>query len=201
MYIYIYIYIYGIYHRGIYRSSYRKLAWVGFESTTTEFRSDALTYWATCYEFSSHSQPTLYSYSNFISLFNVCASFWHMYIIRKSSPFNVKIQTATILFWLFLNLQQVKQNFWLNGRRFRKEWHINDLKFSQKISWKDLTFCFCFNCFYEYNKIYIYIYILYIYIYIIYIYKYIYILFVVSQFSLLKANHQSKLRNVLWFLK
>ena len=27
-------------------SSYRKLAWVGFEPTTTEFRSDALTDWA-----------------------------------------------------------------------------------------------------------------------------------------------------------
>ena len=27
-------------------SSYRKLAWVGFESTTTEFRSDAQTDWA-----------------------------------------------------------------------------------------------------------------------------------------------------------
>ena len=30
----------------IFRSSYRKLAWVGFEPTTTEFRSDALTDWA-----------------------------------------------------------------------------------------------------------------------------------------------------------
>ena len=28
------------------RSSYRKLAWVGFETTTTEFRSDALIDWA-----------------------------------------------------------------------------------------------------------------------------------------------------------
>ena len=30
----------------IFRSSYRKLAWMGFESTTTEFHSDALTDWA-----------------------------------------------------------------------------------------------------------------------------------------------------------
>ena len=34
---------YGIHHWRIFRSSYRKLAWVGFEPMTTEFRSDALT--------------------------------------------------------------------------------------------------------------------------------------------------------------
>ena len=37
---------YGIQHWRILRSSYRKLAWVGFEPTTTEFHSDALTNWA-----------------------------------------------------------------------------------------------------------------------------------------------------------
>ena len=37
---------YGIYHWRILWNSYRKLAWVGFEPTTTEFRSDALTDWA-----------------------------------------------------------------------------------------------------------------------------------------------------------
>ena len=37
---------YGIHHWRILWSSYRKLAWVGFEPTTTEFRSDALTDWA-----------------------------------------------------------------------------------------------------------------------------------------------------------
>ena len=37
---------YGIHHRRIIWSSYRKLAWVGFEPTTTEFHSDALTDWA-----------------------------------------------------------------------------------------------------------------------------------------------------------
>ena len=35
-----------IYHWRILWSSYRKLAWVGFEPMTTEFRSDALTDWA-----------------------------------------------------------------------------------------------------------------------------------------------------------
>ena len=54
MYIYIYvhilmythIYIYGIHHWRILWSSYRKLAWVGFEPTAAEFRSDSLTDWA-----------------------------------------------------------------------------------------------------------------------------------------------------------
>ena len=36
----------GIHHWTTLRSSYRKLAWVGFEPTTTEFHSDALTDWA-----------------------------------------------------------------------------------------------------------------------------------------------------------
>ena len=40
---------YGIHHWRILWSSYRKLAWVGFEHTTTEFRSDALTdYFSFC---------------------------------------------------------------------------------------------------------------------------------------------------------
>ena len=39
MYIYIYIYIHVIHHWRILWSSYRKLAWVGFEPTTTEFCS------------------------------------------------------------------------------------------------------------------------------------------------------------------
>ena len=37
---------YGIHHWWILWSSYRKLAWVEFELTTTKFRSDALTDWA-----------------------------------------------------------------------------------------------------------------------------------------------------------
>ena len=36
---------YGIQHWRTFRSSYSKLAWVGFESTTTEFHSDALDNW------------------------------------------------------------------------------------------------------------------------------------------------------------
>ena len=38
--------IYGTQHWRILWSSYRKLAWVGFEPTTTEFHSEALTNWA-----------------------------------------------------------------------------------------------------------------------------------------------------------
>ena len=41
-----YIIYYGSDHWVILRSSYRKLAWVGFEPTTTEFCWDALTDWA-----------------------------------------------------------------------------------------------------------------------------------------------------------
>ena len=37
---------YGINNWRIFRSSYRKLIWVGFKPTTTEFQSDALTDWA-----------------------------------------------------------------------------------------------------------------------------------------------------------
>ena len=36
---------YGIHHWTIHRRRYRKLAWLGFEPTTTEFHSDALTDW------------------------------------------------------------------------------------------------------------------------------------------------------------
>ena len=38
--------IHGIHHWRIVWSSYRNLAWVGFEPIATEFRSDALTDWA-----------------------------------------------------------------------------------------------------------------------------------------------------------
>ena len=40
------LYIYSIHHWSIFTSSYRKLAWVGFECTFIEFCSDALTDWA-----------------------------------------------------------------------------------------------------------------------------------------------------------
>ena len=36
---------YGAHHWKIFRSSYKKLAWVWFEATSTEFRSDAVTDW------------------------------------------------------------------------------------------------------------------------------------------------------------
>ena len=45
IFLYIYIYINGIPHWKIFWSGYRKLARVGFEPTTIEFRSDALTDW------------------------------------------------------------------------------------------------------------------------------------------------------------
>ena len=45
-YIYIIICYSSLHHWSIFRSSYRKVAWVVFESTTPEFCSDALTGWA-----------------------------------------------------------------------------------------------------------------------------------------------------------
>ena len=56
---------YCIYYWRMFWCIYRKLAWVGFEPTTTEFRSDNFTE-LSAHEFNSHSEPTLYSYSNFI---------------------------------------------------------------------------------------------------------------------------------------
>ena len=59
---------YDIHHWQILWSSYGKLTWVGFEPTTTEFwilfrRSNWLCYLAMS---STHSEPTFYSFSNFI---------------------------------------------------------------------------------------------------------------------------------------
>ena len=52
--------------------SYRKLAWVGFEPKTIEFRSDAQT---DC----SHSEPTLCSSSNFIFCYTHTHACMHAY--------------------------------------------------------------------------------------------------------------------------
>ena len=51
LYVHEQLYVYGIQYvlfntEGIFISSYRKLDWVGFEPTSTEFHSDALTDWA-----------------------------------------------------------------------------------------------------------------------------------------------------------
>ena len=43
---FLHVYIYGIHHWRIVSSSYRKLAWVVFKPTTTEFCSDTVTDWA-----------------------------------------------------------------------------------------------------------------------------------------------------------
>ena len=56
---------------------------MGFEPTTAEFRLDALTDWAIRpwgHEFNSLSEPTLYSYSNFIFLSSVHISYLYTYI-------------------------------------------------------------------------------------------------------------------------
>lgn len=55
---------YGIHHRWVYRSCYRKLAWVRLEPTTTEFRSGALTKWA-IRRYDQLVLTAIYSYSSF----------------------------------------------------------------------------------------------------------------------------------------
>ena len=50
---------YRIHHWWIFWSSYRKLAWKGYESATTKRRSEALTDWAIKQMFNSHSKQTL----------------------------------------------------------------------------------------------------------------------------------------------
>ena len=87
---------YGIHHWKIFRSSYRyrKLAWVGYEPTTTEFHSNILTDlairpWVQLCELQVHSDTNLYSYSNFIicSVSNFISTFafvsHHVFILTE----------------------------------------------------------------------------------------------------------------------
>ena len=53
-----------VYHWRNFRSTYRKLVWVGFEPTTTEFRSDAVPNWAII----PWVQPALRA--NFVYIYN-----------------------------------------------------------------------------------------------------------------------------------
>ena len=64
---------YGIRHWRISRRSYRKVTWVGFEPTTTEFRWDALTDWAIW------PWVQLALRANFVQLllFHLFVQFWH----------------------------------------------------------------------------------------------------------------------------
>ena len=66
-----------IYHWRILRSSYRQLACVESEPTTREFPPDALTNELSSHAFNSHSELTLYSYSNFI-FFSVFSFFFKL---------------------------------------------------------------------------------------------------------------------------
>ena len=76
---------YGIHHWRIFRSSYRKLAWVGSEPTTTEFPSDALTDWAIkpCIQLALRA--------NFVLLLQfhclLSVRFHFGYCLRQSPPF------------------------------------------------------------------------------------------------------------------
>ena len=72
----------NIYIYRILRSCYRRLAWVGFEPMTIEFRSDSLLTELSGHEFNSHSEPTLFSYSSFT--FSSVFRFHFSYCFRQS---------------------------------------------------------------------------------------------------------------------
>ena len=66
---------------GFFRSSYTKLAWVGFEPTTTEFRSDALTDWAIGHEFYIYIHIyDIYIYTFVHIYMYVCMLYIYVYI-------------------------------------------------------------------------------------------------------------------------
>ena len=86
IYIYMYIYItYGIHHCRILSSSLRKLAWEGFEPTTTEFRSDPLTDWAIIPWLQLALRANFVQLLQFYRLFNV--RFHFGYCPRQSPRF------------------------------------------------------------------------------------------------------------------
>ena len=77
--------IYGNYHWTTLWSSYSKLTWIGYESTTTEFRSGALTHWAI------RSWVELALRANFLQLLQFHCSFnvkFHFgYCLRQAPGF------------------------------------------------------------------------------------------------------------------
>ena len=72
----------GIHHWRILWNSYRKLAWVRFEPTTTEFRSDALTDWAIKPWVQLTLRVNLVKLTQLHSLFSV--KFYFSYCLRQS---------------------------------------------------------------------------------------------------------------------
>ena len=89
MYIYIYIWYSSLKD---FWSSYRKLAWAGFEPTTTEFHSDALTDWAT--------GPWVQLRTKFVQLFQL-----HLFV--QCSHFNSAIAFASRHICFKRNLSQL----------------------------------------------------------------------------------------------
>ena len=88
IYIYIYIYICGIHHWRIISSNCRKLTLMGFEPTTTEFRSDTLTDWAI------RSWVKLSLRANFVQPLQ----FHHLFSVRFH--FGYGLRQSQLLLWL-----------------------------------------------------------------------------------------------------
>ena len=69
---------YGTQHWRILGSSYTKFAWVEFEQPPLNSAQTFQRTKQSHHEFNLHSEPTLYSYSNYISLVSVHVSFWSL---------------------------------------------------------------------------------------------------------------------------
>ena len=74
---------YGIHHWRILWSSYRKLAWVGFEPMISEFRSDALTDWAIrpWVQYNLHAYIYIYIYTYmYVCMYNKYITYIYIYV-------------------------------------------------------------------------------------------------------------------------
>ena len=94
---------YAIPHWQIFWSTYRKLTWLGFEPTTTEFRSDTLTVWAIRPWVQLALRAILFSYFNFI----VCSV---SYFISAVSL----CQLPRLLWWKFCVGNHMSVTEWAN---------------------------------------------------------------------------------------
>ena len=108
---------YGIHHWRILWSSYRKLAWVGFESTTTEplfIRCNQLSYQAMC---PALTQSQLSTATSILSFTQCHISFWPFaFVIRHVSSIEVFCKYSSVAEWT----DQINIHHWrILGTSFR----------------------------------------------------------------------------------
>ena len=113
----------GIHHWKIFRRSYTKLAWVGSEPTTTEFRSDAPTDWAI------RSWVKLTLIANFIQqlqfdLSVLCSHF--VLAIRFVSCFKQNVtQVTTLAAEWFIDMVFITEGFFELAIESWPDWDLN----------------------------------------------------------------------------